>query len=53
MKIDIDDFPAIATEYGVKSVPTFFFLSGAKTVSEVRQVILRIRNENIEGLMQL
>lgn len=35
VKIDIDQFPEIANEYTVKSVPTFLFLSGRKTVSEV------------------
>lgn len=35
VKIDIDEFPEMANEYTVRSVPTFLFLSGKTTVSEV------------------
>ena len=36
VKIDTDNFSAFASEYEINSIPTFFFLSGDKTVSKVR-----------------
>jgi thioredoxin-like negative regulator of GroEL len=42
VKIDIDEFPEMANEYTVRSVPTFLFLSGKKTVSEVRSLVINL-----------
>lgn len=40
VKIDIDEYPAMATEFKVSSVPTFFFISGKNKISEVKKYIM-------------
>lgn len=36
VKIDIDDHNDAASEYGIRSVPTFMFFKGAKLTGQVR-----------------
>jgi len=34
VKIDVDQFGAVSQEYGIRSVPTFFFINGGEVISE-------------------
>jgi len=35
VKIDVDNLPDTALDYGIRSVPTFVFINGQKAISQV------------------
>lgn len=50
VKIDVDEFPELSADYGIRSVPTFVFLSGNKKISEfsgANELTLRDSLENL------
>lgn len=40
VKIDVDNLPETAQDFGIRSVPTFVFVNGQKQVSQVRKIFL-------------
>ena len=42
VKIDVDEFPELAGENGIRSVPTFIFFKGNSKVSEVRYLTFKL-----------
>lgn len=40
VKIDVDNLPETAQDFGIRSVPTFVFVNGQKQVSQVCKILL-------------
>ena len=50
VKIDVDQFGAVSQEYGIRSVPTFFFINGGEVISEFSGAAEAQLKQSIEEL---